>query len=457
MRHAGRRSLGFAVVALVLVIAFMFVLMTAGTGDSVHLGLRNVTRGTLERRTNYGAYGAMQLGLDELNTLYTYQCDTHGASVPGDPELVFDLRICNNYNNDLTPNPPVGVTTAVPSRMVYIEAKCDLRDYIGQYTTKVYSKAALGIYTSKTTVVGTDQVTITNSTIDGYGLASSGGVYTPKPYNAGVILTNSVQAGGMTLAGPNTFLKAGLFWGPKGPPSVINNPGPPAVTWTSSPLGNSTEQNEVYRVPRFRPPHDPTTALGAAGVVKNVTTNEAITMNPLVPTTGNYKSITISGASLSMGKGEYFIAGNLTVTNGEITFPDATGVTPCDIYVGGNVTIDNSRVNWGNRLGSVDPATYPALALLPPLALTPAELNAQVALGPRTVRVFFVGSGAPRFKDSTFIARNNSRISLVAAGKAMKTELLSGTEAWGGFKGARFLATNSILHYHKVSEAPPPP
>lgn len=454
MKARARGPLGFAVVALVLVIAFMFVLMTAGTTDSVNLGLRNTTRGTLERRTNYGAYGAMQLALDELNTFYAYSCDTHGASVPGDPELVFDLRICNNYNDDLSPNPPVGVNSAIPKGMVYIEAKCDLRDYIGQYTTKVYSKAALGIYTSKTTVVGTDQVTITNSTVDGYSVAVSGGAATLKEYLGGTVLTNSVLPGGLTMTGPATVVKAGLHWGPKGPPSVISNPGPPGVTWTSNPPGNATETNTTYRVPRFRPPRDPSDALGPAGIVANFTTPGSISQ-------GNFKSISVTGTTLSMSKGQYFVAGNLTVTNSEIKFPDATGTEPCDIYVGGNVTITNSKVNWDNRLGSSDPAVYPTMMTGAPgdvpLVLSAGQLADQAILGPRTVRVFFVGSGAPRYKDCTFIAQNNSKISLVAAGKAMKVELLSGTEAWGGFKGARFLATNAILHYHKVADPPPPP
>ena len=438
-----RRTLGFAVVALVLVIAFMFVLMTAGTGDSVNLGLRNATRGTLERRTNYGAYGAMQLGLDELNQNYTYSCDIHGIAVPGDPELVFDLRICNNYNNALSPNPPTGVNGEVPSGMVYIESKCDLRDYLGQYTTKVYSKAALGKYESKSTIVGTDQITITNSTVDAYYVDSASN--TLRPYLKGVIQTNSVQAGGLTMAGPNTFIKSGLMWGPKGQPSVITDPGPPAVTWTSDPPGYAVESTQVQRVPRFRPPRNPSDALGPGGTVANYTA-------PTTISAANFKSINVSGTTLTLNQGEYFVAGNLTLTNSDLICAGATGAAPCDIYVGGNVTIDNSRVNWGNRLGQADPTNYPNLLVAPaPGALDITQLGQQAVLGPRTLRIFFVGSGAPRYKDSTFIARNNSKLSLVAAGKAMKTELRSGTEAWGGFKGAQFLMTDSMLHYHKTN------
>lgn len=439
-----RRTFGFAVVALVLVIAFMFVLMTAGTGDTVNLGLRNATRGTMERRTNYGAYGALQLGLDELNRNYTYSCDTHSASVPGDPELVFDLRICNNYDSSLTPNPPVGVSGPVPDKMVYIEAKCDLRDYIGQYTTTVYSKAALGRYESKSTIVGTDQVTITNSTVDAYYVDSATNAL--RLWLKGVIQTNSVQDGGIRLAGPHTFIKSGMVWGPKGQPTVIDNPGPPDVTWTSDPTGNAIESTGVHRVPRFRPPTDPTAALGPGGTVANYGVPTSITP-------ANFKSLSVNGTSLTVAQGEYFIAGNLTLTNSELILSGATGAAPCDIYVGGNVTIDNSQVNWANRLGQADPAAYPNLLVAPaPGALGPVQLGQQAVLGPRTLRVFFVGSGAPRYKDSTFIARNNSKLSLVAAGKAMKVELRSGTEAWGGFKGAQVLMENSMLHYHKVND-----
>ncbi|MFN8609003.1 MAG: hypothetical protein U0931_15825 [Vulcanimicrobiota bacterium] len=445
-----RAPLGFAVVALVLVIAFMFVLMTAGTTDSVNLGLRNTTRGTLERRTNYGAYGAMQLALDELNTYYPYGCDTHGAPVPGDPELVFDLRVCNNYDGMLAPNPPSGVSSAIPNGMVYIEAKCDLRDYIGQYTTKIYSKAALGNYTSNTTIIGTEQVTITNSTVDGYSIPVSGTSGTLKPYNGGSIVTNSVVPGGITLAGPNTVIKAGLHWGPRGPASVITNPGPPGVTWTSNPAGYATAQDPTpSRVPRFRPPRDPSDALAPTGTVKNINAPE--TLDPL-----NYKSISVTGTTLTLNQGQYFVAGNFTVTNSEVICAGATGALPCDIYVGGNVTITNSKVNWANRLGSSDPAVYPTMMTGAPgdspLVLDANTLGQQATLGPRTLRIFFVGSGAPRYKDCTFIAQNNSKISLVAAGKAMKAELLSGTEAWGSFKGARFLATNAVLHFHRTGK-----
>jgi hypothetical protein len=123
--------------------------------------------------------------------------------------------------------------------------------------------------------------------------------------------------------------------------------------------------------------------------------------------------------------------------------------------VGANVTITNSAVNWENRLGSTDPALYPVSTVLTtgnpadvPPVLDSTALGQQAVLGPRTLRVFFVGSGAPRYKDSTFTA-SNSKVSLHAAGKAMKVELLAGTEMWGGFKGARFKAENSILHYHR--------
>jgi hypothetical protein len=440
-----RRTFGFAVVALVLVIAFMFVLMTAGTGDSVNLGLRNASRGTMERRTNYGAYGAMQLGLDELNKLSSYSCDVQGVTVPGDPELVYSLRICNNWDNALSPNPPTGVSSRVPDKMVYLEARCDLRDYVGQYTTRVYSKAAVGDFRSRSTIVGTDQITITNSTVDAYYVDGTSNLL--RPWNRGVIQTNSVQPGGITLAGPSTFIKSSMIWGPKGLPTVIVNPGPPQVTWTSDPPGNAIEAEFTHRVPRFRPPRNPITALSSAGVVAHYTA-------PSPPLdAADFKSLSASGTTLTLRPGEFFVAGNLTLLDSELVLSGVDAEHPCDIYVGGNVTIDNSRVNWANRLGQADPANYPNLLVAPaPGALDVGQLALQAVLGPRTLRIFFVGSGAPRYKDCTFIARNNSKISLVAAGKAMKVELLSGTEAWGGFKGARVLMNNSMLHYHKVND-----
>ena len=464
MKKPARRPFGFAVLALVFLIAGVFILMTVGVGDSVNLGIKHAARSSLERRTNYAAYGSMQLALDELSSNKLYSCDVHNVPVPEDPDLIFDLKIENNYDGSLSPNPTAG-GIAVPVGMAYIETKSDFRDYVGKYTSKVYSKAYLGNYQNNYAVVGTANVTISNSTIDAYYVRDSGtGVFTLKASGAGRVATNglkagdlALQAGGITTAGGNTtVIDTSLYWGPRGAPGVISDPGPPGVRWNGDAPRVKAELGAPIRVPRFRPPRDPSDALSSTGTVINWTAS-----NSLAP--ANYKSLTVSNnAILTLGPGEYFIANNVTLTNCEVRLAGVSAVAPCDLYVGANVTISNSKVNWTNRLGSSDFSLYPTPTVLttgnpadvPPL-LDSIRLGQQALLGPRTLRIFFVGSGAPRYKDCTLIAQNNSKISLHASGKAMKVELLSGTEAWGGFKGYSFLAANSILHYHKVGSPPP--
>jgi hypothetical protein len=443
MKKNYKRRSGFAMLAMVILIAAAFALMTMSTTDSVTLGLQHAAKTSTERRTSYGAYGAVQLAIDELSTNPNYACDVNNVTVAADPEMVYCLRIVNNYTGALSPNPTTdGIK--VPTGMAYIEARCDLRDYIGKYTNKVFSKAYLGNYESNYCVVGTDQVTIVNSTIDAYFVRGSG-TYTLRPSGANRIATNSVQAGGLSLAGPNTKIDASLYWGPSGPATVVSNPGPPAVTVNTTSPRVQGQLTGPVRVPRYRPPRDPSDALAPTGVVSNIITST--TLGP-----ANYKAVNVTGATLTLQAGEYFIAKNLDLTNCNVELSGVSAGAPCDLYVGGNVTINNSNVNWANRLGSSDPAVYPTMMTGRPgdvpLVLDSAALGAQAVLGPRTMRIFFVGSGAPRFKDGTFIA-NNSRVCLHAAGKAMKVELSNGTEMWGGFKGSRFSCVNSTLHYHK--------
>ena len=455
MKTSSRRRVGFAVLALVFLIAGVFILMTAGAGDSVNMGTFHASRTTLERRTNYAAYGSMQLALDELSNNMTYSCDAQGVAVPGDPDLIYDLRIDNNYDGSLAPN-PTAAGVSVPKGMAYIETKSDFRAYVGRYTSKVYSKAYLGNYENNYAVVGTDQVTITNSTVDAYYVRDNGsGVFTLKVSTSGRIATNSVIDGGLSLVGPSTVIDTSLYWGPRGTPTVISDPGPPGVTWNSTSPRVKAQMGFPVRVPRFRPPRDPSDALGSSGI------DSVFTSSGNLPV-ANYKSLTVSNnAVLTLNPGEYFVSGNVTWTNCRVALSGVTAAAPCDIYVGSNVTITNSSVNWENRLGSTDPAAYPASTVLTtgnpadtPPVLDSVALGQQAVLGPRTLRIFFVGSGAPRYKDCTLTAQNNSKISLHASGKAMKVELLSGTEAWGGFKGARFLSENAILHYHKAGSPP---
>lgn len=420
MPMTARTRNGLTAVALVLVVAAAFMIMTAGAGDSVNLGLQHASRVHYERRTNYAAYGAMQLALDKLNTDRLYSTIDHNVVVPGDDELVYDLEIYNNYDGSFVNPAPDG--RIVPKYMAYIKTKSDFRAYPGKYTTSMYSKGYLGNYLENFAVVGTDQVTITNSTVDGFFVASTRTGLQLKPSSAGRVATNSVQDAGLVLNGTATNVSCNLIWGPYGNESTVyrqlNGAQFDPAKYTKGP------GRMPIRVPRFRPPRDPRPALSAAPI--NISASQALPE-------GDYNTVNVTGCTLTLTPGKkYFIAQDFRLQGATLTLsgtPD--GSTPCDIYIGRNFDIDNSTVNWDN---------------IP----TTANLADQAVKGPRVLRVYFVGSGAPRYKDSTLTIKNNSKVSMHASGKALKTELLSGSEMWGGVKGFRFTADNAQLHYHRV-------
>ena len=261
---------------------------------------------------------------------------------------------------------------------------------------------------------------------------------------SGRITTNSIQANGLTLAG-NSSVNASLKWGPSGLEGTVLNITDTAV-WNPGASTYLTKGPSTFpvRVPRYHPPRDP----------KNATLDKVCSVpENLMP--GDYKSLTIlnnSSANFTVpvslpsppNQNKYYVANNVTIVNSTVNLVGASGAVPCDIYIGKGFTATNSTINWSNT---------PSPNLPPDKPNTPhpthAGLGQQEQMGPRTLRVFFVGSGAPKFKECDFIA-DNSKMSLHASGKAMRVLLKNDSILWGGVKGFQVTVANSTIHYHRV-------
>ena len=456
-----------ALVALVLLIASVFMMMTAGAGDSVAMGQKQASRAQYNRRTNYAAYGAMQMALDKLTTDLTYSIDpTEVGIVPGDPELSYELSIYNNYQGPFSNPAPDG--RYVPQYMVYIKAKSDFRAYPGKFTSTLFSKAYVGGQASDYAIVGTDSVDIENSVVDAfYVYRTGGGVYKLVATQRGRISTNSIKANSLAIWG-NSMVNCSLKWGPYGNEATVLNVSAPAA-WnpTGETLITKAAAASPIRVPRFHPPRDPKGSEPGAFANPGGDMVFANAPGPYSLAPGDYRSLTVMNTTLNMAlpaalpnlpnNNKYYVANNVTIINATVNVAPANGAIPCDLYIGKGLNVVNSYVNYANVLSpnipTAPPPAYPAAyvnsTLNPPP--TSAYVQAQELLGSRTMRVFFVGSGAPKFKDCDFVA-NNSTMSLHASGKAMRVQLLNKTTLWGGVKGFRVKLTDSFLHYHRVFE-----
>jgi len=430
MNHRkGKERAGMGLIALILLVTSVFVLMTAGAGDLLNTSLHQASRAQSNRRTSYCSYAIMQRALDKLSSnvpsSLLYSVDpAESGTWSEDPELIYTLTIYNNYNGTFSNPAPDG--RFVPPYMVYIKVKSDYRDYPGRYTSTLFSKAYVGGQASNFAVVGTEKVTIENSVVDAWYVKKTGAGHTLTKSSVGRVVTNSVRPNYLNIGGTSN-VDANVFWGPYGAPTVLN------VTLPAVINAARTQQAapSPTRVPRFHPPMNP--GVGAQPPQTFTTTPGG----PLTP--GNYKSLTVvgPGTTLNLTSGEYYFADNITITNATLAIPGVTGAAPCDIYVGKSFTAVNSKINWANTLKTIAPDP-------------PADLSLQATLGPRTLRLFYVGSGAPNFKDCQLTA-TNSTMSLHAAGKAMKVDLLDGTILWGGLKGFEINLKNSELHYHRVA------
>ncbi len=433
-----------ALVALVLLIASVFVMMTAGAGDTVLMGQKQASRAQYVRRTNYAAYGAMQMALDKLTSDLTYSIDPSEVGVvQGDPELNYELSIYNNYLGTYANPAPDG--RWVPKYMVYIKAKCDFRAYPGKYTSTVFSKGYVGGQASDYAVLGTESVTLVNSTVDSWWIRQLGmsGNRFLLPSVSGRILTNSIHANGLSISG-NSVVNASLKWGPSGDEATVLNITSPAV-WNpgSSTFITKTASTFPARVPRFHPPRDPKNA-----------TSDIVATAPMDIAPGDYRSLSVLNTTVNFtlpaslpsppNENKYYVANNVTIINSAVNLVGAKGDVPCDLYIGKGFNAVNSTINWANALSPNLPPNKPNVPAVPS-----ADLDSRELLGPRTMRIFFVGSGAPKFKDCNFHA-NNSKMSLHASGKAMQVLLENGSIVWGGFKGFKLTATDSIIHYHRV-------
>ncbi|MBX3169480.1 MAG: hypothetical protein KF760_18915 [Candidatus Eremiobacteraeota bacterium] len=425
---------GMALVALVLLITSVFVLMTAGAGELLNTSMRQASRAQSNRRTNYCSYAIMQRALDKLSTNLLYSVDpAESGAWETDPELVYQLTIYNNYAGTFSNPAPDG--RYVPPYMVYIKVKADYRDYPGRFTSSLFSKAYVGGQACNFAIVGTEKVTITDSVVDAWYIRAPvdpAGTYTLTRSGQGRVVTNSIQPNHLNIGGAS-WVNANVYWGPtglgpSGPGSVLN-----VTSTVATPIPSGRTQapaTSPTRVPRYHPPANPTLGSMEDKVYGAGTAS-------LAP--GAYKSLSVTGGNLNLAPGEYYFANNITLTNANVTVPAVSGAHPCDIYLGKTFTATHSSVNWDHTLKTVSPEA--------PLA--PATLADQAQKGPRTMRVFFVGSGAPNFKDCKFIVEQNSKVALHASGKAMRVKLTDSV-MWGGVKGYEVVLENSQLYYHRV-------
>lgn len=445
MKIRTRKATGMALVALVLLIASVFMMMTAGAGDAVLQGERFASRTHFKRRTNYAAYGCMQVALDKLSGNLTYSMDPPEVGfVSGDPELVYELGIYNNYLGAAATIAPDGMK--IPPAMVYIKAKSDFRDYPGKYTTTVYSKAYVGGLAANFGIVGTDHVDIENSVVDSWYIKNPGSGHKLYRSTAGRVFTNSIQTSGLAVwssSPANCAVNCNLACGPYGSVASVINVTAPAVQDAAC---TRTAQFTPVRVPRFHPPRDPKFA-----------TADKIYMTPgtySLPV-GDYASLAVgAGVTLHLSPGKYFFANTVNITDGVLDCPGVTGAVPCDIYIGKEFNATRATINWDHALvptKSEFPPNFVPVAPYVPLfpSANSGWLSAEEVKGPRTMRVIFVGSGAPNFKDC-FFKSDNSYMALFATGKAMKAELKNNTVLWGGLKGFSVKMQNSALHYHRV-------
>ena len=427
MRINKRKQAGLAAVALVLLIGSTFMLMTSGVGNSVDLGLTHATRTSISNRTSYAALGSLQAALDALNTNNTYSCDDLNNKTPlvADPEMMVGMSVYNNFIGSTNITAPDGKN--IPPRMVYIKVEADLRDYPGKFRHTFASKAYVGTFLPDCMVLGTMNVTLTNTSVDGFD--SGGSPQTSR------IMTNSVSPNAITVTGtgptsPDSKVKSAFRWGPGGADTCLN-----VSNGAEAPIVASEKRALLFpmRVARFRPPYDPKKAVGNL-------VNPPSPLQPNALLTYAYANITVTNATLDLPAGDLFVSGSVYLNNATINCLSSTGENPTDLYIGENFTcVNSSKVNFTH----VPPGSTGG----------PAGRDSSATGGPRTLNVYFVGSGSPQQKINQFVVTdcsNTSGVCLHAAGKAMAVNVTN-SEVWGGFKGMEFHALNSKLHYNRVN------
>jgi hypothetical protein len=410
--------LGLTAVALVLTVGASFMLMTAGAGDSVLLGLQHASRASFMSRTHYAAYGAMQSSLDKLNLDYNYACDdiANKQPVDNDPDLVSGVSIFNNSAGAASIAAPDGAT--IPAKMSYIKVEADFKEYPGKYKTTFTSRAYIGSFQTDTMVLASQNIVLSNTTVDAAGVSSTG-TYYPTLKSARIV-TNSISPNSITIRGDSApEVKAHLRWGPGGDEATVVNISAPAFVTTGL---SKAALSFPARVARFRPYSNPKFATDDGAADDRILNSNGSLAK------GQYRNFSATNCNITLEPGQYYVAQDMNFTNANITVPGVTGANNCAIYVGRNVNITNSTVNWDNAMTSA----------------------AQANLGPRTFYIYFVGSGRPRTYDNTLTIAQNSQVSLHAAGKAM-TVNVTDSSVWGGFKGYQFFAENSNLHYHRTT------
>ncbi|MBI3926784.1 MAG: hypothetical protein HY319_14685 [Armatimonadetes bacterium] len=418
--NEGKVRKGIAALALVLLIATTFALMTAAVGTLVTERNRKATEAGYDLRCRYAAYSAVQYALHKLNGDPRYDPGEELTDVPliGDPSITWSLRIYNNYEGSFANPTPNGVT--VPSGMVFIEAQGDVAGRPGIWSAGMSSLGWRGDWMFRHAAIGTRQVTLSNGSETNSYRTSAGSMTVKDKDRRGTVLTNSIQPGGLTVDASS--VKGYAVIGPMGEPAtVITAVNGGEILPTLEPAPSIRVNTGVRRVPRYIPPYNPTSA---------TTVLDYTGGDHTVPPDA-YASITADGGTLRFQAGVYYVKDRLTVKGGARVELDPLQNQDnfTSIYVGEKVELlQGSCIN--ETLGKAKVAG----------GGTPG--------GPMTLRFFFVGTGVPGFSELE-LDMDNSQGWFVASGKNLQVKLTNNSTLWGAVKGATATLDGSRIHYDK--------
>jgi hypothetical protein len=408
---------GFAAIAVVLLFASIFALMSAGVGSSVTLGLRNANRINIQKRVRYASYGALQYSIDQLNQNNNWNAGIPAnTAVPGDPALVYNVTVYNNFNGTSVLIAPDG--SSIPTKMVYILCNADLASEPGLYTGGLASMGFIGTWQFDHAALGTTSIAMDHSITDSYEYAVSNSSFTPNPTDSqqGHLATNGLTS---AIALTQSVVNGGAWVGPGAVPSTA------VVSDTAGePIRGINVSHSLYLVPRFCPPFYP----------GNATSDQAFNGQSTTLAPGGYNSLKLTGGSvLTLTQGDYYFASNVIIDNSKIMVDSTANQTyPCSLYVGRSLLLtNNAQINM-DRAPDTSSSTS-----------NPLYVNSYN--GPLSLRVFFVGNGAPN-STLDLSMNSNSQACLVAAGKAMQVDMTNAV-LWGAVRGATVKMNTSSIHY----------
>lgn len=439
MNQANRKRAqkGFGALAVILFFAAIFSMVTMSIGDEANSLLHSNFGNVLQKRANYAAYAALQKCLAEMDKVTTYDTVAQryvtswdpgitltNVPVPGDAESVYTVRVDNNSTGSL--GSPFTATdgTVVPAGLVYIrvEASCHPTAGVGKtFRNSVSSLGFVGQVHWQHALLGTHAVNVTNgSTVDSYRS------YDPAPVSSSsaTISSNSVKDGIFVNGSSN--IKGRLRFGPGADASSAVH-----VEAGSTVSGTQTAAPSLYRIPRFKPPYNPNTAV--SDLVLHAGDN-------LLLAPGAYRSVVVpAGARLRLksrpyndGLGttgyQYFFSKTITVDGGVVSLeddpPSGTPTTSrTEIYVGESIEVKNGGIinKWA------DPA-----------------LNR-----PARCEIIFVGNGSPKSPQRMTLA-NGSYVESVVCGPGLDFKALSGSTFCGGVRAFDILIDGSTARWDRT-------